>query len=62
MAAVDEWKPCEVLHQGRWLPGTVERWRLDPDGWRAFVRWSEGPGLTHSTWEPADRLRPQQSE
>src|SRR4051794_6906448 len=46
---------------GRWYPGTLERWRHDPDrGWIGYVWWSEGAGLRHVEWIPADRLRPAQ--
>jgi hypothetical protein len=37
----DSPKPCEVLHEGVWVPGEVLAWRrgLDDD-WRALVRYS----------------------
>jgi hypothetical protein len=50
----------DILHtDGRWYPGSLERWRRDELGWKAYVWWSEGVGLRHVEWIPADRLRPQ---
>lgn len=51
-------KPVEVLHDGCWHPGTLDRWKHDYRGWIAYVWWSEGVGLTHVEWISADRLRP----
>lgn len=52
-------QPVQVLHSdGRWYPGTLERWQRNADGWRGYVWWSEGVGLRHVEWIPADRLRP----
>lgn len=58
MARVDHCKPCEVLHDGRWVRGMVERWRRGPEGWRALVRYTEAAGMTYLNWQPAERLRP----
>ena len=41
-------RPVEVLHDGRWVPGWVEAYRRDGDGWRACVRYSAGVGM-HTT-------------
>ncbi len=50
-----EAKPCEVLHAGRWVPGTVEAWRRDPDGWRGYVRYTVEPGATLSALAASQR-------
>lgn len=51
--------PVEVLHDGRWHAGTLERWSHDQDrGWRGFVWFSTAPGMRYVHWVPADRLRP----
>lgn len=55
---MEEPKPVEVLYDGQWFPGTLDRWKCDHRGWVAHVWWSEGPGLNHVEWAPADRLRP----
>lgn len=48
----------EVLHDGSWYGGRLDRWKRDDRGWVGYVWWSEGPGLTHVEWVDAERLRP----
>ena len=48
----------DVQRDGTWHPGTLERWRRDVDGWRAFVRYSVAAGMQHLEWVTADRVRP----
>ena len=50
--------PVDVQRDGRWHPGTLEAWRRDVDGWRAFVRYSVATGMQHLEWVTADRVRP----
>lgn len=45
--------PVEVDDSGGTWPGLVLGWRGD----RVYVRYSEGPGLTHLTWVPASHVR-----
>jgi hypothetical protein len=40
-------RPVEVLHGGVWLPGWLEAYRRDGDGWRAMVRYSSAPGMQY---------------
>jgi hypothetical protein len=51
-------RPIEVLHDGSWYPGMLDRWKHDERGWVGHVWWSEGVGLTHVEWIAAARLRP----
>lgn len=56
-------QPVEVLHDGRWYRGSLERWRhSDERGWRGYVWWSEGVGLQHVEWILAERLRPRDTK
>ena len=51
-------RPVEVQCESRWHPGTLQPWRRDVDGWRAFVRYSVAAGMQHLEWVTADRVRP----
>lgn len=48
----------EVLRDGAWHFGRLTQWRLDPDGWVGFVRFSTEPGKSYVDWLPADQIRP----
>ena len=37
-------RPVEVLHEGRWLPGTLLHAYLVGERWRAVVRYYTGAG------------------
>ncbi len=54
----DHVREVQVLVDGTWHVGDLEAYRHDRDGWRGFVRWSVGPGLTRLGWHPEQRLRP----
>ena len=53
----DRVREVQILVDGTWHVGDLEAYRRDRDGWRGFVRWSVGPGLTHLGWFGEDRLR-----
>lgn len=57
MTGVAEWKPCEVLHDGIWSGGFVERWRRDERGWQALVRYTTAPGMSYIHWRPEAEVR-----
>lgn len=47
----------EVLHEGRWLPGTLrDAWQED-GRWFGLVEYSAGVGLTFVQGRPAEELR-----
>ena len=43
-----------------WHPGQLEAWRRDDEGWRAYVRWSEGIGLQRLGWVDSHHVRKSQ--
>lgn len=49
--------PVEILRHDIWIPGQLEAWQKAEGGWRAFIRWSAGVGLTHIQWFWADEVR-----
>ena len=54
----DPGRPCSVLVDGRWLPGTVLRWQRTPDArWSALVSCSVD-GAVRTFVESQDNLRP----
>lgn len=53
--------PVEVLVDGTWWPGFLERRRQAGDSWEGFVRWSTAPGENRIGWHPYEQIRPQAS-
>ncbi|HET6908044.1 MAG TPA: hypothetical protein VFH54_01795 [Mycobacteriales bacterium] len=52
-------RPVEVLTDGQWYPGILDRWRrCDQRGWIGHVWWYRGVGLQHVEWIKAEQLRP----
>lgn len=49
----------EVLHEGRWLPGTLlHRYRRREDGrWRGIVRYTAGVGEQYEQSRDQDEIR-----
>lgn len=54
----DQRPPVEVLIRGVWLHGELRAWFPVPDGWRANVSYSTGPGETRLETVPAECVRP----
>ena len=54
---LEERKPVQVLHDGRWVDGWLEAYRREPSGWRGCVRYSTGVGQTYYHWRPEGELR-----
>ena len=52
-----ERRPVQVLHEGRWLDGWLEAYRLDASGWRGCVRYSARVGMTYYQSRPDTELR-----
>jgi hypothetical protein len=49
----------EVLADGEWWPGTLSEWSRWPgEGWRAYVRWSQGTGSGYVKWVQPEAVRP----
>lgn len=44
-AAEPRWSQVDIRMDGRWLPGHLERWRIQQGSllWVALVRWGPGP-------------------
>ena len=58
MLAVDPPKAISVtLFDGTW-PGWLSAWRHTDTGWRAFVQYRRGPGVTHMHRVEAATLTP----
>ena len=54
---LDQRRPVQVLHDGRWLDGWLEAYRREASGWRACVRYSAGVGQTYYQWRHESQLR-----
>lgn len=54
---LDAPRPVEVLHDGRWLVGWLLAYRRDADGWRAYVRYAAGVGMTFLQWRGEAEVR-----
>jgi|SwirhirootsSR2_FD_contig_21_23192098_length_260_multi_2_in_0_out_0_1 hypothetical protein len=50
-------RPVQVLHEGRWLDGWLEAYRREPSEWRGCVRYSAGVGMTCYQWRGESELR-----
>jgi len=51
-------RPVEVLHEGRWIPGTMMATRLDPDGWYGLVGYTDPDTRQgYYRWCPKSHLR-----
>jgi hypothetical protein len=56
---LDDPRPVEVLHVGRWLPGWLKAYsRDDGDGWRGLVDYRDPVSLGHwLQWRGGAELR-----
>lgn len=51
----DAVRPVRVLVDNTWRDGELEAYRQVRDGaWLGWVRWSEGVGVNHLDWFPAE--------
>lgn len=57
---MDDARPCYVeVSPGEWREGFVLRWyKTWENKWRAYVEWSEGPGLNHRETVAGERVKP----
>jgi hypothetical protein len=51
-------RPVEVVHQGRWVPGTLLAAYRFRGRWRGVVRYSVAPGEQYQQSRWAEDLRP----
>ncbi|RZS89630.1 hypothetical protein EV189_1399 [Motilibacter rhizosphaerae] len=58
----DEHRPVEVLHEGRWVPGTLLRAYRTGGRWRAVVRYATAPGERYQQARWAEDVRPAREE
>ena len=56
MITVDPPKPVMVEQSDGVWPGWLSAWRRTDTGWRAFVQYRRGPGMTHVHWVEAHEL------
>ena len=55
---LDNPRPVEVLHDGRWLHGWLKAYRRDGDAWRGLVDYRDPVSLGHwLQWRPGRELR-----
>ncbi len=52
-------RPVRVLHDGRWVTGTLYEARREDGRWKGFVRYTVDVGMGYVQWRWEDELRPQ---
>jgi hypothetical protein len=54
---VDPHLPVQVRHNEQWCTGSLEAWRKEGEGWRAYVRYKAHVEMTYLTWVDWEDVR-----